>query len=128
MPHPAAGAFAAVAKFSASAHIALSAMLASSRDPLPVRLASTTAARIPVAAMLAASGTAIVTPGVGVRRTVDEQLEHAGVAEIGDVVPGRLGERAVVAEAGDRAPDDARVGRAHGLVAQAQLIELPRPV
>ena len=62
------------------------------------------------------------------RLAVAQAGEQAGVAEVGDVVARRIGVRAEVTEAGDRAPDDLRMSCAHGVVAQPEAVELARPV
>ena len=112
---------------SAMTHMALSTMLASSRRPCPVRATSASAARMPTVAMSPASGHRDGRRRRG-RRSVGEAAEQTGVAEVGQVVAGRVGVRAGVAEARHRAPDQAGVLLAHDLVAEPEPVELARSV
>ena len=107
--------------------MALSTMLASSRRPCPVRATSASAARMPTVAMSPARGSETRRRRRG-RRPVGEATEQAGVAEVGEVVAGRVGVGAGVAEARHRAPDQAGVLLAHGLVAEPEPVELAGPV
>ena len=47
-------------------------------------------------------------------------IQHAGVAEVIDVVPGRQRARTGLSVAGERAVHDARIDRAHGVVIDAK--------
>ena len=123
---PGAGSLAARAMSSARTHMALSTMLASSRQarsgaPRPREGGEDADGR-----HRPASGSDSASPGG--RRTVAEATEQTGVAEVGEVVAGRSRVRAGVAEARHRAPDQVGVLGLHGVVAEPEPVELARPV